>query len=92
MINRYSGIGFFLEEDQADGQWVSYADHLEAIREMQIPEGWKLVPIEPTELMLLSGVVLLSAYPEGKGTWLPIPEVKECWANMLAKAPNPGNK
>ena len=49
-----------------------------------VPEGWKLVPIEPTEKMINEGTCAAT---------LPGPHyidsacAKQCWTNMLAAAP-----
>ena len=49
-----------------------------------VPDGWKLVPIEPTEKMINEGTCAAS---------LPGPHyidsacAKQCWANMIAAAP-----
>ena len=51
-----------------------------------VPEGWKLVPIEPTEKMINEGTCAAT---------LPGPHyidsacAKQCWTNMLAAAPEP---
>lgn len=51
-----------------------------------VPEGWKLVPIEPTEKMINEGT---------RASTLPGPHyidsacAKQCWVNMIAAAPKP---
>ena len=50
---------------------------------------YKLVPVEPTDSMCFQGRVLLSAYPEGKGTWTSVGDAKECYRNMVAATPSP---
>ena len=55
-----------------------------AMRTKSIPDGWKLVPIEPTEKMINEGTC---------ASTLPGPHyiesacAKQCWVNMIAAAP-----
>ena len=49
-----------------------------------IPEGWKLVPIEPTEKMINEGTCA-STLPGPR--YIDSACAKQCWTNMLAAAP-----
>ncbi|NKI74032.1 hypothetical protein Dpoa2040_001263 [Dickeya sp. CFBP 2040] len=54
-----------------------------------VPDGWRLVPIEPTESMLIAlhRDVIIEAIPSKKET--NILNEKAVWASMLAAAPHP---
>ncbi|MGM3159919.1 hypothetical protein ACS25C_03930 [Dickeya undicola] len=60
-----------------------------AVRSPVTPEGWKLVPIEPTEAMLIAlhRDVIIEAIPSKKET--NILNEKTVWASMLDVAPQP---
>ncbi len=62
-------------------QWFT-ADQLRAYGDKRareaVPEGWKLVPIEPTPEMLKAG---------DQKTWV-LP-ARDCWDAMLAASPSP---
>lgn len=49
----------------------------------QVPEGWRLVPVEPTHVMEMEGA---KAYRESKGGFYV--RVKECYQAMLTAAPS----
>jgi len=65
-------------------------DHIE----MVVPEGWQLVPIEPTEAMVIQG---FESDPEDddeyfenlSGCQQAAQRAKLCWLAMLAAAPKP---
>lgn len=53
-----------------------------------VPEGWKLVPIKPTQEMCVAGAKEIGAAQEGvsgETCW----EALRCWHGMLADAPPP---
>lgn len=65
-----------------------------------IPEGWKLVPIEPTENMIIDGFEsepdktfskpeIWKEYAAMSGCKQAAHRAKLCWAAMLAAAPTP---
>ena len=65
-----------------------------------IPEGWKLVPIEPTENMIIEGFEsepnktfskpeVWEEYAAMSGCKQAAHRAKLCWAAMLATAPTP---
>lgn len=67
---------------------------------MSIPEGFKLVPVEPTENMVIHGFEsapnecftdykVWEAYQEMSGCQQAAFRAKLCWAAMLAAAPTP---
>lgn len=66
----------------------------------ELPDGWKLVPIEPTESMVIDGFESApdqffseedewDAYQEMSGCQQAAHRAKLCWAAMLAAAPKP---
>lgn len=66
----------------------------------ELPDGWKLVPIEPTESMVIDGFESApdqffsednewNAYQEMSGCQQAAHRAKLCWAAMLAAAPKP---
>ena len=66
----------------------------------ELPDGWKLVPIEPTESMVIDGFESApdqffseedewNAYQEMSGCRQAAHRAKLCWAAMLAAAPKP---
>lgn len=57
----------------------------EEILALAVPEGWKLVPIEPTVAMLNAGEdTFISTY-----TGTPTSDPDTVWAAMIAAAPSP---
>lgn len=67
---------------------------------MNIPEGFKLVPVDPTENMVIHGFEstpnecftdykVWDAYQEMSGCQQAAFRAKLCWAAMLAAAPTP---
>ncbi|MFU9136701.1 hypothetical protein [Erwinia tasmaniensis] len=67
------------------------------------PDGWKLVPVEPTEEMVISGFesqpdeclsdpVVWEKYSQMSGCQQASYEAQLCWAAMLAVAPCYGTK
>ncbi|MDK5188589.1 hypothetical protein P9918_22705, partial [Enterobacter hormaechei] len=67
-----------------------------------IQDGWKLVPIEPTEHMIVEGFEsepdeffsdadVWEAYEAMSGCQQAAHRAKLCWAAMIAAAPNPGD-
>ena len=54
-----------------------------------VPDGWKLVPIEPTEKMINEGTCA-STLPGPR--YIDSACAKQCWTNMLAAAPKPEAK
>ena len=67
---------------EAVGEIVSalQADHIEGVRAMVVPDGWRLVPVEPTEAMLKG--------PRHDGYTF---SVRNLYRAMLAAAPAPGD-
>jgi hypothetical protein len=72
----------------------------EAANSLAIPDGWKLVPIEPTESMVIDGFESepdkffsdkneWKAYKEMSGCQQAAHRAKLCWAAMIAAAPKP---
>ncbi|QUG75433.1 hypothetical protein GKQ23_10745 [Erwinia sp. E602] len=68
-----------------------------------IPDGWKLVPIEPTEDMVVNGFesepdesfsdpAIWDAYQDMSGCEQAAERARLCWAAMLAAAPAPEAK
>jgi len=59
-----------------------------------IPEGWKLVPPEPTESMIDEAADVYPLWPERQIEKTPIGEIcTKLWKAMLAAAPSPdGNE
>ena len=55
-------------------------DHIADISNMVAPEGWQLVPVEPTENMIGHGC---------GASVMVVSEVIKAWAAMLATAPSP---
>ena len=58
-------------------------DHIADISNMVAPEGWQLVPVEPTENMIGHGC---------GASVMVVSEVIKAWAAMLAAAPKPEAK
>lgn len=54
----------------------------------RVPEGWKLVPVEPTKLQIIKGENALYSISDGdfRATQS---EIEYCYAAMLAAAPEP---
>lgn len=72
----------------------------DALNSPVIPDGWKLVPIEPTEHMIVEGfesepdeffsdAEVWEAYDAMSGCQQAAHRAKLCWAAMLAAAPKP---
>ncbi|ALX96082.1 hypothetical protein AV650_22190 [Serratia fonticola] len=66
----------------------------------ELPDGWKLVPIEPTESMVIDGFESVpdqffseedewNAYQKMSGCQQASHRAKLCWAAMLGAAPKP---
>ena len=55
-------------------------DHIADVSKMVAPEGWQLVPVEPTENMIGHGC---------GASVMVVSEVIKAWAAMLAAAPKP---
>lgn len=67
----------------------------------EIPDGWKLVPVEPTEDMVVEGFeskpcklfsepAEWASFDEMSGCQQAAHTARLCWAAMLAAAPTPG--
>ena len=59
---------------------------------MEIPKGWKLVPIKPTADMIFAAELAQWNWCEDRAAGRPLPCVhieKALWAGMLATAPSP---
>ena len=72
----------------ADGitNWTSKLERIDAaiagkLPAPVVPEGWKMVPVEPTESMIGHGC---------GASVMVVSEVVMAWAAMLAAAPSPG--
>lgn len=65
------------------------AEHMHAFaraahaQRQQVPEGWQLVPVEPTQEMTEAGATSIN-YNGGNARWS---DIREAWADMLAAAP-----
>lgn len=81
-------------------QEVLYTTPQPAHTEQVIPDGWKLVPIEPTEDMVINGFesepdksfthdIDWDAYDAMSGCEQAAHRAKLCWAAMLASSPKP---
>lgn len=53
---------------------------------MDIPQGWKLVPVEPTQEMLVAGARTVGDFYSEAG---PYPRSKAMYRAMLAATPSP---
>jgi hypothetical protein len=76
-------------KDEAANVLRDIADEMEATNYPEIPEGWKLVPVEPTDKMLnhFSGTNFRDLNPSKMA------EEIAAYSRMLAAAPSPkGNK
>lgn len=67
----------------ADAQVIAL-EALTAAQSAQVPEGWKLVPVEPTVEMALAGADVIRNRARGKFVRYVMHDV---WAAMLAAAP-----
>lgn len=74
-----------------DGEYILYAEHVEAMKRIAgapvAPEGWKLIPVEPTKEMWyavnkLDDEMAAGSY-DGKGC-----SIEQAWNCMLAAAPS----
>ena len=55
----------------------------------KVPEGWKLVPIEPTEAMLMgASEVAITAARNSTTTFPAADETRHIWSAMLAATPS----
>jgi hypothetical protein len=62
----------------------------QALAAKAVPDGWKLVPVEPTEEMLYEALkVDDKAYADGSQHGA---SIGECWDSMLAAAPSPAQQ
>jgi len=76
-----------MKPEKGDDGWVALFTEAqltaayEAGKRDAVPEGWKLVPIEPTNVMLVSGISAMASSLSAKCI--------SCWDAMLAAAPSP---
>jgi hypothetical protein len=66
-------------------QWVMNAAHhlVDASAPQPVPEGWKLVPVEPTRQMMSQGHFAMAGTDRGK--------FRRIYQAMLAAAPTPSD-
>ena len=74
-----NGLRRFMTQKQYDAQTPGVQKWYEPIR-YEVPEGWQLVPVEPTENMIGHGC---------GASVMVVSEVIKAWAAMLAAAPKP---
>lgn len=92
-----AAMGEHLAEQQQPLCMAKRIEELEAqVRALTLPEGWKLVPVEPTLGMSLAGAVAqaekLKRYALG-GSLPPIDHgMPDAYSAMLAAAPQPEAK
>lgn len=77
-----NGLRRFMTQKQYDAQTPGVQKWYEPIR-YEVPEGWQLVPVEPTENMIGHGC---------GASVMVVSEVIKAWAAMLAAAPKPETK
>lgn len=75
-----NGLRRFMTQKQYEAQTPGIQKWYEPIR-YEVPEGWQLVPVEPTENMIGHGC---------GASVMVVSEVIKAWAAMLAAAPSPG--
>ncbi|MDF7648060.1 hypothetical protein PUG42_05805 [Erwiniaceae bacterium L1_54_3] len=104
-IYYYSSSAPDLEMNRAEAQiWNRCIDEMAAIiqqpvsQRYKLPDGWKLVPVEPTEGMVVNGfesepdesfskAEIWEEYEEMSGCQQAAHRAKLCWQAMLAAAP-----
>ena len=74
-----NGLRRFMTQKQYEAQTPGIQKWYEPIR-YEVPEGWQLVPVEPTENMIGHGC---------GASVMVVSEVIKAWAAMLAAAPKP---
>jgi hypothetical protein len=69
-------------------------DALKQPAQAVVPEGWKLVPINPTIVMLKEGMDGLGPCVGSCGEASPpnVSDIQSCWESMLNAAPDSGEK
>lgn len=77
-----NGLRRFMTQKQYEAQTPGVQKWYEPIR-YEVPEGFRLVPIEPTESMI-SEAIDAGRFDEDDAVYF--------WAAMLAAAPKPGSK
>lgn len=90
-----NGLRRFMTQKQYDAQTPGAQKWYEPIR-YKVPEGWQLVPVEPTPEMILAGVAAqaekLKRYALG-GSLHPIDHgMPDAYRALLAAAPKPEAK
>ena len=73
-----NGLRRFMTQKQYDAQTPGVQKWYEPIR-YEVPEGWQLVPVEPTENMIGHGC---------GASVMVVSEVIKAWSAMLAAAPS----
>ena len=77
-----NGLRRFMTQKQYEAQTPGIQKWYKPIR-YEVPEGWQLVPVEPTENMIGHGC---------GASVMVVSEVIKAWAAMLAAAPKPEAK
>lgn len=77
-----NGLRRFMTQKQYDAQTPGVQKWYEPIR-YEVPEGWQLVPVEPSESMV-SEAIDAGRFDEDDAVYF--------WSAMLAAAPNPEAK
>ena len=101
-LKSYAAESFSNEQDFTDVMWRLKVyqialDTLTAQDEL-VPDGWKLVPVEPTEEMIIDGFesrpdesfsepAVWKKYSQMSGCQQAAYKAQLCWAAMLAAAP-----
>jgi len=72
------------------------ADHIPDARKMVVPDGYALVPIEPTKEMIWSGIENTEEFVNGDHWYGSEPlsdgQAEQCYKAMLSTAPQPPTK
>ena len=86
--------GRFVEVENSQGKSIKYGEWIERpdgywalrIAQQGAGEGWKLVPVDPTNEMLINGAAATRDFYSENG---PYPRTKAMWRVMLAASPTP---
>lgn len=78
-----NGLRRFMTQKQYDAQTPGVQKWYEPIR-YEVPEGWQLVPVEPTEEMCEAGANAPLKVRQAEVTWIGV-----IYRAMLAAAPSP---